>query len=48
MNSILSIAIFAGMAAFIVSLFFWADYKVRKRNKEEYERTGISANIYEV
>lgn len=29
------------MVCIVIGIFLWADYKVKKRNKEEYERTGV-------
>ena len=49
MGVIIEILILVVMAACVVGMFFWADYKVKKRNKEEYKRTGIMLyGIYQI
>lgn len=37
----LPIIIFALMVLGVIGVFIWADYQVKKRNREEYERTGV-------
>ncbi len=37
----IGIIIFVLLVFGVIGIFLWADYRIKKRNKEEYERTGI-------